>query len=173
MMAMRKSLVRGVVVTAALALTATACGGRGEDSGGEALSGDCKGQQTTGITAKSIKLGGIYPLSGPASAYGSIPDGVKAYFDYLNAEKGGLDGRKVEFIVRDDGYSPPKAVEEARNLVEQQQVFALFQSLGTPSVTATWDYAGQRKVPQLFVATGASKWVSDKAHPWTIGWQPD
>ncbi|MQA96464.1 MAG: ABC transporter substrate-binding protein [Streptosporangiales bacterium] len=120
-----------------------------------------------------MKLGGIYPLSGPASAYGEIPKGVKAYFDYLNAEKGGLKGRKVEFIVRDDSYSPPKAVEEARRLVEQEQVFALFQTLGTPSTTATWDYTNQQKVPQVFVATGASKWGADKNHPWTIGWQPN
>jgi branched-chain amino acid transport system substrate-binding protein len=170
---MRRSVSAGVAVTTVLAMAAAACGGRGDDGGGKALSGDCKGQQTTGITAQSIKLGGIYPLSGPASAYGSIPKGVKAYFDYLNNEKGGLGGRKVSFIVRDDGYQPPKAVEEARRLVEQEQVFALFQTLGTPSSTAVWDYAGQRKVPQVFVATGASRWGADKAHPWTIGWQPD
>ncbi|MEZ7131766.1 ABC transporter substrate-binding protein [Nonomuraea sp. AD125B] len=149
---------------------------RGRESGGDAgtaASGRCQGQQTTGITDKSIKLGGIYPLSGPASAYGDIPKGIKAYFDYVNAEKGGIGGRKVEFIVRDDGYQPPKAVEEARRLVEQDQVFALFQTLGTPSTTATWDYTNQRKVPQVFVATGASKWGTDAAHPWTIGWQPN
>ncbi|MGA5764181.1 ABC transporter substrate-binding protein [Nonomuraea bangladeshensis] len=160
---------------AALLLVAVgACGGR--ESGGDAgtaASGRCQGQQTTGITDKSIKLGGIYPLSGPASAYGDIPKGIKAYFDYVNAEKGGIGGRKVEFIVRDDGYQPPKAVEEARRLVEQDQVFALFQTLGTPSTTATWDYTNQRKVPQVFVATGASKWGTDAAHPWTIGWQPN
>ncbi len=160
---------------AALLLVAVgACGGR--ESGGEAgtaASGQCQGQQTTGITDKSIKLGGIYPLSGPASAYGDIPKGIKAYFDYVNAEKGGIGGRTVEFIVRDDGYQPPKAVEEARRLVEQDQVFALFQTLGTPSTTATWDYTNQRKVPQVFVATGASKWGTDGAHPWTIGWQPN
>ncbi|WP_143220838.1 ABC transporter substrate-binding protein [Actinomadura sp. CNU-125] len=125
------------------------------------------------MTADALKLGGIYPLSGPASAYGAIPKGIEAYFDYVNAEKGGIDGRKVEFIVRDDGYQPPKAVEEARRLVEQEQVFALFQTLGTPSTTATWDYANQRKVPQVFVATGASKWGTDAKHPWTIGWQPN
>ncbi|MFC4118793.1 ABC transporter substrate-binding protein [Nonomuraea zeae] len=151
-----------------------ACGGRDAGGGtGTAASGQCQGQQTTGITDKTIKLGGIYPLSGPASAYGDIPKGIKAYFDYVNAEKGGIGGRKVEFVVRDDGYQPPKAVEEARRLVEQEQVFALFQTLGTPSTSATWDYANQRKVPQIFVATGASKWGTDTAHPWTIGWQPN
>ncbi|MFI0354614.1 ABC transporter substrate-binding protein [Actinomadura sp. 9N407] len=156
-----------------LAATAAGCGGRGEEEGGTTASGECKGQQTTGITDKTLKLGGIYPLSGPASAYGAIPKGIKAYFDYVNAEQNGIGGRKVEFVVRDDGYQPPKAVEEARRLVEQEQVFALFQSLGTPSTTATWDYTNQRKVPQIFVATGASKFGSDAKHPWTIGWQPN
>lgn len=86
-----------------LAATAVACGGRGEDEGGSTASGQCEGQQTTGITDSTIKLGGIYPLSGPASAYGAIPKGIQAYFDYVNAEKNGIDGRKVEFVVRDDG----------------------------------------------------------------------
>ncbi|GAB2959632.1 ABC transporter substrate-binding protein [Nonomuraea fastidiosa] len=160
---------------ALLLLAVAACGGRDSGGGttGTAATGQCQGQQTTGITDTSIKLGGIYPLSGPASAYGDIPKGIKAYFDYINAEKNGINGRKVEFIVRDDGYQPPKAVEEARRLVEQEQVFALFQTLGTPSTAATWDYANQRKVPQIFVATGASQWGTDTAHPWTIGWQPN
>ncbi|MBF8188674.1 ABC transporter substrate-binding protein [Nonomuraea sp. K274] len=167
--------VSAIGCTAMLLLAVAACGGRdsGEATGGTATSGQCQGQQTTGITSTSIKLGGIYPLSGPASAYGDIPKGIKAYFDYVNAEKNGIGGRKVEFIVRDDGYAPPKAVEEARRLVEQEQVFALFQTLGTPSTTATWDYTNQRKVPQVFVATGASQWGTDTAHPWTIGWQPN
>jgi branched-chain amino acid transport system substrate-binding protein len=173
---MRVSAIRATAAASAavlLAATAGACGGRGEDNGGTAAAGACQGQQTTGITDTSIKLGGIYPLSGPASAYGDIPKGVKAYFDYINAEQNGIGGRKVEFVVRDDGYQPPKAVEEARRLVEQEQVFALFQTLGTPSTTATWDYANQRKVPQIFVATGASKWGTDTQHQWTIGWQPN
>ncbi|TMR21714.1 ABC transporter substrate-binding protein [Nonomuraea turkmeniaca] len=165
--------VSAIGCTALLLLAVAACGGRDSGGTGTTASGQCQGQQTTGITDKSIKLGGIYPLSGPASAYGDIPKGIKAYFDYVNAEKGGIGGRKVEFVVRDDGYQPPKAVEEARRLVEQEQVFALFQTLGTPSTTATWDYTNQRKVPQLFVATGASKWGTDTTHPWTIGWQPN
>ncbi|MEV4224556.1 ABC transporter substrate-binding protein [Nonomuraea sp. NPDC049725] len=174
---MRLSAIGRTAVTATLLIAAAACGGR--DSGGGdaqatgATGGQCAGQQTTGITDTTLKLGGIYPLSGPASAYGAIPKGIKAYFDYVNAEKGGIGGRKVEFVVRDDGYQPPKAVEEARRLVEQEQVFALFQTLGTPSTTATWDYTNQQKVPQVFVATGASVWGTDTAHPWTIGWQPN
>jgi len=172
---MRLSAIGRTAVTATLLVAVAACGGR-ESGGGTrstAAAGQCQGQQTTGITDTSLKLGGIYPLSGPASAYGDIPKGIKAYFDYVNAEKNGIGGRKVEFVVRDDGYQPPKAVEEARRLVEQEQVFALFQTLGTPSTTATWDYATQRKVPQVFVATGASKWGLDAGHPWTIGWQPN
>ncbi|WP_219508406.1 ABC transporter substrate-binding protein [Nonomuraea ceibae] len=174
---MRLSAIGRTAVTATLLIAAAACGGR--DSGGGdaqatgAAGGQCASQQTTGITDTTLKLGGIYPLSGPASAYGAIPKGIKAYFDYVNAEKGGIGGRKVEFVVRDDGYQPPKAVEEARRLVEQEQVFALFQTLGTPSTTATWDYTNQQKVPQVFVATGASVWGTDTAHPWTIGWQPN
>ncbi len=174
---MRFTAIGRTAVTATLVIAAAACGGRGE-TGGEAAAtdaaqGQCQGQQTTGITDTTLKLGGIYPLSGPASAYGAIPKGIKAYFDYVNAEQNGIDGRKVEFVVRDDGYQPPKAVEEARRLVEQEQVFALFQTLGTPSTTATWDYANERKVPQVFVATGASAWGLDTEHPWTIGWQPN
>ncbi|MET8862093.1 ABC transporter substrate-binding protein [Nonomuraea sp. NPDC004580] len=167
--------VSAIGCTALLLLAVAACGGRDSGGGttGTAATGQCQGQQTTGITDTSIKLGGIYPLSGPASAYGDIPKGIKAYFDYVNAEKNGIGGRKVEFVVRDDGYQPPKAVEEARRLVEQEQVFALFQTLGTPSTAATWDYTNQRKVPQIFVATGASQWGTDTAHPWTIGWQPN
>ena len=151
---------------------AAGCSQRGSDTGGTEASGACKGQQTTGITKTSIKLGGTYPLSGPASAYGEIPKGIRAYFDYVNKEKGGVGGRQIQWIVRDDGYQPPKAIEEARRLVEQEKVFALFQTLGTPSSTAIWDYANQQKVPQVYVATGASKWGADTRHPWTIGWQP-
>ncbi|TDC59000.1 branched-chain amino acid ABC transporter substrate-binding protein [Actinomadura sp. GC306] len=166
---------RGTAVSAALLLavtTAAACGGRDDGDGGTAT-GECKGQQTTGITDTSVKLGATYALSGPASAYGAIPKGIKAYFDYVNAEKNGIDGRKVEYLVRDDGYQPPKTVEEVRRLVEQEQVFALFQTLGTPPTMATWDYANQQKVPQIFVATGASAFGADDKHPWTIGWQPN
>ncbi|MFX0577323.1 ABC transporter substrate-binding protein [Nocardia nepalensis] len=168
---MRTKAIRVIGAAAAVLLAATACGGRG-DGAGAVAQGDCKGQQTVGITDSSIKLGGVYPLSGPASAYGEIPKGARAYFDYLNAEKGGISGRTVEYNVRDDGYQPPKTVEEVRRLVEQDQVFAIFQTLGTPTSSAVWDYLNQRKVPQVFVAGGATKWGSDSEHPWTIGWQP-
>lgn len=177
MIRMRTTAVRAAAAALAALLaatTATACSQRDEGDGGDsAADGACKGQQTTGITDKSIKLGGVYPLSGPASAYGTIPKGIGAYFDYVNKEKGGIGGRQVEFVVRDDGYQPPKAVEETRRLVEKEKVFALFQTLGTPSTAAVRDYLNKQKVPQPFVATGASVWGTDKDHPWTIGWQPN
>ncbi|WP_228538106.1 ABC transporter substrate-binding protein [Nocardia sp. XZ_19_385] len=168
---MRTRAIRAAGAAVAVLLTVTACGGRDGD-GGTVGKGDCQGQQTTGITDTSIKLGGVYPLSGPASAYGELPKGVRAYFDYLNAEQGGVDGRKIEYLIRDDGYQPPKTVEETRRLVEQDQVFAVFSTLGTATSSAVWDYLNQRKVPQAFVAGGATKWGTDTEHPWTIGWQP-
>ncbi|MEV6217105.1 ABC transporter substrate-binding protein [Nocardia sp. NPDC051833] len=167
---MRTKVFRVAGVTAAAMLALTACGGRGDTA--TTAGGDCQGQQTVGITDTTIELGGVYPLSGPASAYGEAGKAGKAYFDYLNAEKGGINGRKVEYLVRDDGYQPPKTVEETRRLVEQDQVFAIFPTLGTATSSAVWDYLNQRKVPQVFVAGGATKWGSDTAHPWTIGWQP-
>ena len=129
--------------------------------------------QDPGVTKDSIKIGGIYPFSGPASAYGDIATGAKAYFDMVN-DKGGVDGRKIEFTTVDDGYEPPKAVQASRKLVEQDKVFALFNTLGTPSNLAIWDYTNQEKVPQVYVATGASEFGADiKKHPYTTGWQPN
>jgi branched-chain amino acid transport system substrate-binding protein len=125
----------------------------------------------SGVTDTVIKIGNINPYSGPASAYGAIGKAIGAYFDMVNAE-GGIKGRKIKFITLDDGYSPPKAVEQARRLVEQDQVLLIFQSLGTPSNTAIQKYMNEKKVPQLFVATGATKWNNPKEFPWTMGWQP-
>jgi branched-chain amino acid transport system substrate-binding protein len=124
-----------------------------------------------GVTDKEIKIGNIMPYSGPASAYGTIGKGIAAYFKKVNDE-GGINGRKINFITYDDAYSPPKAVEQARRLVEQDQVLFLFQPLGTPSNTAIWKYMNDKRVPQLFVATGATKWGDPQGHPWTMGWQP-
>ena len=135
--------------------------------------GDDDGGSDPGISDEEIKIGGSYPFSGPASAYRSIAEGAKAYFDLVN-DQGGVDGRKIEFITLDDAYEPPKAVENARRLIEQEQVFALFNTLGTPNNVAIWDYVNEKKVPHLYVATGASLWgANPEAHPWTIGWQPD
>ena len=111
------------------------------------------------------------PYSGPASAYGTIGKTAAAYFKMIN-EQGGINGRKVNFISLDDGYSPPKAVEDARRLVEQDEVLLIYEPLGTPSNSAIHKYMNAKKVPQLFVATGASKWNDPQNFPWTMGWQP-
>ncbi len=124
-----------------------------------------------GATDTEIKIGNTNPYSGPASAYGLIGKTIDAYFKKVNAE-GGINGRKVSFITYDDGYSPPKAVEQVRKLVESDEVLLVFQPLGTPSNTAIQKYMNSKKVPQLFVATGATKWGDPKGNPWTMGWQP-
>ena len=125
-----------------------------------------------GASDKEIKVGNTNPYSGPASAYGAIGKSIAAYFRMVN-DRGGINGRKLNFISYDDGYSPPKTVEMARKLVEQNEVLLLFQSLGTPSNTAIHKYMNAKKVPQLFVATGATKWNDAKSFPWTMGWQPN
>jgi branched-chain amino acid transport system substrate-binding protein len=124
-----------------------------------------------GVTDSEIKIGNIMPYSGPASAYGEIGKAEAAYFRKIN-EEGGVNGRKINFISYDDAYSPPKTVEQARKLVESDEVLLIFQSLGTAQNTAIERYMNSKKVPQLFVATGASKWNDPQHFPWTMGWQP-
>jgi ABC-type branched-subunit amino acid transport system substrate-binding protein len=126
----------------------------------------------TGATDTEIKIGNIMPYSGPASAYGVIGKTEAAYFKKIN-DAGGVNGRKINFVTYDDAYSPPKAVEQARKLVESDEVLFIFNSLGTPSNTAIHKYMNSKKVPQLFVATGATKWNDPKDFPWTMGWQPN
>jgi branched-chain amino acid transport system substrate-binding protein len=126
----------------------------------------------TGATDTEIKIGNIMPYSGPASAYGVIGKTEQAYFNKVNAE-GGINGRKINFISYDDGYSPPKTVEQARKLVESDEVLLIFNSLGTPPNSAIQKYMNMKKVPQLFVATGATKWNDPREFPWTMGWQPN
>ena len=138
-------------------------------SGGSALS---QKKYDVGATDTGIKIGNIMPYSGPASAYGVIGRTEAAYFRKINAE-GGINGRKVNFICYDDAYSPPKTVEQARKLVESDEVLLIFGPLGTPSNTAIQRYMNTKKVPQLFVATGATKWNDPQTHPWTMGWQPN
>jgi branched-chain amino acid transport system substrate-binding protein len=128
-------------------------------------------QQGPGVTATEIKIGHTNPYSGPASAYGTIGKVEAAYFKKINDE-GGINGRKINFISLDDGYSPPKTVEMVRRLVEQDQVLLVFQPLGTPTNSAIQKYLNQQKVPHLFVATGATKWGDPQNFPWTMGWQP-
>jgi branched-chain amino acid transport system substrate-binding protein len=125
----------------------------------------------TGATDTEIKIGNIEAYSGPASAYGVIGRTEEAYFRKINAE-GGINGRKISFISYDDAYSPPKTVEQARKLVESDEVLLIFNSLGTPPNSAIQKYMNGKKVPQLFVATGATKWNDPKEFPWTMGWQP-
>jgi branched-chain amino acid transport system substrate-binding protein len=126
-----------------------------------------------GVTDAEIVLGGTHPYSGPASAYGNIGKGIGAYFSYVN-DHGGVNGRKIKYIDKDDGYSPPQAVQIVHQLVEQDKVFAIFDTLGTAVNTAIRPYLNQNGVPHMFVATGASTWGKDyQKFPWTIGWQPD
>jgi branched-chain amino acid transport system substrate-binding protein len=125
-----------------------------------------------GASDTEIRIGNIMPYSGPASAYGTIGKAQAAYFRMIN-EQGGINGRKINFISYDDGYSPPKTVEQARKLVEGDEVLLIFQSLGTAPNSAIQKYMNARKVPQIFVATGATKWGDPKNFPWTMGFQPN
>ena len=129
------------------------------------------GQYGPGASDSEIKIGNTMPYSGPASAYATIGKAEAAYFTMIN-EQGGVNGRKINFISRDDGYSPPKTVEVVRKLVEEDQVLLIFNPLGTPPNTAIRGYLNENKVPQLFVATGADKWNDPKNFPWTMGYQP-
>src|ERR1700751_689279 len=125
-----------------------------------------------GASDTEIKIGNIMPYSGPASSYGVIGKTEKAYIDMINAD-GGVNGRKINFISYDDGYSPPKAIEQARKLVESDEVLLIFQSLGTPTNSAIMKYMNAKKVPQLFVASGGTKFGDPKNFPWTMGFQPN
>jgi ABC-type branched-subunit amino acid transport system substrate-binding protein len=146
------------VVAAAALMTATAA--------------NAEKKYDPGASDTEIKIGNIMPYSGPASSYGVIGKTEAAYFNKINAE-GGINGRKINFITYDDAYSPPKAIEQARKLVEGDEVLLIFQPLGTPSNSAIQKYMNAKKVPQLFVATGATKWGDPKNFPWTMGWQPN
>ncbi len=129
-------------------------------------------QYSPGVSDTEIKIGNTGPYSGPASSYGTIPKSMAAYYKMVN-DQGGVNGRKINFISYDDAYSPPKTVEQVRRLVEQDGVLLVAASLGTPTNSAIWNYMNQKKVPQLFVSTGATKWDDPKHHPWTMGWQPN
>jgi ABC-type branched-subunit amino acid transport system substrate-binding protein len=152
---------RLAIASTALALFAAASG---------ALAAEKK--YDTGASDTEIKIGNIMPYSGPASAYGIVGRTEAAYFRKIN-DAGGINGRKINFISYDDSYSPPKTVEQARKLVESDEVLFIFNSLGTPPNSAIHKYMNQKKVPQLFVATGATKWNDPKDFPWTMGWQPN
>src|ERR1700682_5275850 len=140
-------------------------------AGAVASSANAQKKYDTGATDTEIKIGNIMPYSGPASAYGAIGKTEAAYFKKIN-DAGGINGRKINFISYDDGYSPPKMVEQARKLVESDEVLLIFNPLGTPGNTAIQKYMNAKKVPQIFVSTGAAKWNDPKNFPWTMGWQP-
>ncbi|HJQ57363.1 MAG TPA: ABC transporter substrate-binding protein [Vineibacter sp.] len=131
-----------------------------------------KGKYDDGATDTEIKIGHTNPYSGPASSYGVIGKGIEAYWKMVN-DQGGINGRKVKFVTLDDGYSPPKTVEMIRQLVEQEKVLCTHNTLGTATNTAIHKYMNQKKVPQIYIATGASKWGKPKEFPWTMGFQPD
>ena len=148
---------------AALLFTVAACGGSSTPTV----------QTDVGITSNSISLGNTIAQSGPAAAYGTIANGELAYFTYINNTQGGVNGRKITFKILDDGYNPANTVPLTKQLVEQDKVFAMFSGLGTQAQTAVRDYLNAQKVPQLFVATGATTFMADfSQHPYTIGWQP-
>src|SRR3954451_17279492 len=152
------AVIAGIATVAAIAVTAA--------------SGATKADP--GITSNSITIGGTFPLTGVASLYKTIPAAEKAYFDYINDTKGGVNGRKITFEILDDSYDPSKTVPLAQQLVEKDNVFAVVGSLGTAPGLATWDYLNKRKVPQVLLATGDSYWGYSGArkYPWTMGWQP-
>jgi len=150
-----------IAAIAAFLVTLAACGGSTTTA-----------QTDVGITSNSILLGNTIAQSGPAAAYGTIANAAKAYFTYINTQ-GGVNGRKITYNILDDGYNPAQTVPLTKQLVEQDQVFAMFGGLGTQSQTSVRDYLNAKKVPQLFVATGATTFMADfSAHPYTIGWQP-
>ena len=162
---MRKLIVGAVVLVAALAFTVSGALGGAE--------------QTPGVTAKKIVIGGTFPLTGPAAPYAPIASGIKTYFSYINSRRGpdkkrGIMGRQVDFKIYDDGYNPANTVQLTRKLVEEDKVFAVVGQLGTEPVLAVRPYLNQARVPQTLVATGASYWGTQyKEFPWTIGYQQD
>ncbi len=156
---MRTLTRRTILAAAPAALVLTSISARAKEYG-------------PGVTDTEIKIGNTMPYSGPASSYGTIGKAEAAYFRMVN-EQGGVNGRKINFLSYDDGYTPPKTVEQTRRLVEQDGVLLMLNPLGTPTNSAIHHYLNQKKVPQLFVATGATKWNDPKDFPWTMGWQPN
>ena len=154
---------RRIAAIAALLVTIAACGG----------STGTTSQTDVGVTSNSILLGNTIALSGPAAAYGTIANAENAYFTYINNNQGGVNGRKITFKILDDVYNPAQTVPLTKQLVEQDKVFAMFSGLGTQAQTSVRDYLNTQKVPQLFVATGATTFMLDyPQHNYTIGWQP-
>ena len=152
-------------------LRRTLLGAGGAIAAGAAIGSKANAQSTPGVTATELKIGHTCPYSGPASAYGVIGKSHVAYFKMVN-DQGGIGGRQINFITYDDGYSPPRTVEQVRRLIEQDEVAFLFQNLGTPTNTAIQKYVNSKKVPHLLISTGADKWGDYQNFPWTMGYQP-
>src|SRR6476646_4721328 len=164
----RPALAAGVV--AALAIGVAACGSSGSSGGGSSGSNSAS---APGVTATTVTVGGHFPLTGPAApGYSEIPRAIDAYFKYVNAH-GGINGRKLQMIIRDDGYNPTNTVKVTKQLVLQDKVFGILGGLGTPTHTKVVDYLNASRVPDLFVSSGCLCWNDPAKHPYTFGWQPD
>ena len=172
----RRPVTRALVALVGVSVFATACGaGQSNDddeAGGGGSAAEVEGD-TTGITDDSIKLGTHMPLTGPASpGYSEIPEGQKAYFDYVNANGGACD-RDIEYVVRDDSYNPTNTTNVVNQLVLKDQVFGLYAGLGTPTHSSVLDFMNDEEVPDLFVSSGSVNWDQPEEYPYTFGWQPD
>ena len=170
-----RSAVKAVTALATASLLLAACGGNSDDGGGGGgtAAGDSGECTTTGVTDDSIKIGTHMPLTGVASpGYSEIPTGQKAYLDYVNAN-GGVNGRQIEYTVRDDTYNPATTTQVTNQLVLQDEIFGMLGGLGTPTHTAVVDFLNEEKVPDLFVSSGALAWNQPEKYPFTFGWQPN
>jgi branched-chain amino acid transport system substrate-binding protein len=166
------SRIAGIAFVALIALAASsACHKKEADRQQATVEAPAGAKPTPGVTATEIKIGQSMPYSGPLSAYGVIGKGDAAYFQMIN-DNGGIHGRKLKLISLDDGFAPPKAVENVRKLVDDEGVALIFNSVGTPTNAAVQRYLNDKKVPQLFIATGADKWADPQHYPWTMGFQP-
>jgi branched-chain amino acid transport system substrate-binding protein len=171
-----RPLTRAVVALVGVSVFATGCGAGQSNDNDDAAGGGSAAEvegDTTGITEDTIKLGTHMPLTGPAApGYSEIPEGQKAYFDYVNAN-GGVCDRQLEFVVRDDGYNPTNTTNVVNQLVLQDQVFGTFAGLGTPTHSAVVDFLNDEQVPDLFVSSGSKQWNQPEDRPYTFGWQPN
>ncbi len=160
--------VRWGAVGLVTALTVLACGAQSAPNSGSTTATD------VGITKDEIKIGSTFPQTGPANFYSAVGKGMSAYFKYVNAEKGGVNGRKINFIIKDDAYTASQTAIKARELVQEEKVFAVFGALGTGPNLGVRQFYNDNQVPQLFVFTGSDHWGNDwEQYKWTLGWQPD
>ena len=158
---------------AILALAVAGCGSGDDNGGGNSAGGGAPKASAPGITAKTVTVGGHFPLTGPAApGYSEIPAAIDAYFKHVNAN-GGVNGRQLKMIARDDGYNPTNTVKVTKQLVLQDKVFAILGGLGTPTHTKVVDYLNASRVPDIFVSSGCLCWDQPDKHPYTFGWQPD